>query len=180
MEIRVKAAKHKELLETGARRIREIKSLIENRYGYNEEDKKLQVTVNPPEVDNALCASAQVEQLKFKLLSGTPVRNSVNNIMGGIMRRDAIGCMIIVGGKVRGQRAKAQKYTAGYLISTGEPKKEFVDTAMRHVNMRQGVLGLKVKIMMSLERKQGKFVKVMPDFIRIHPPKENYEEVDAI
>merc|ERR1712100_830908 len=47
MEIRVKAAKHKELLETGARRIREIKSLIENRYGYNEEDKKLQVTVKP-------------------------------------------------------------------------------------------------------------------------------------
>merc|ERR1719453_1668101 len=97
-----------------------------------------------------------------------------------VMRRGAVGCTIIVGGKVRGQRAKAQKYTAGCLISTGQPKKEFVDEAMRHVNMRQGVLGLKVKIMMSLERKQGKFIKVMPDFIRIHPPKENYEEVDAI
>merc|ERR1712070_118797 len=177
MEIRVKAAKHKELLETGARRIREIKALIEQRYNYDDEFKKLQVTVKPPEVDNALCASAQVEQLKFKLLNGTPVRNSVNNIMGGIMRRNAIGCMIIVGGKIRGQRAKAQKYTAGYLISTGEPKKEFVDTAVRHVNMRQGVLGLKVSIMGTLEKKVEGELVVMPDYIKIHDPKQDDQSV---
>ena len=105
---------------------------------------------------------------------------AVNNIMGNVMRRGAIGCTIIVGGKVRGQRAKAQKYSSGYLISTGQPKKEFVDVAMRHVNMRQGVLGLKVKIMMSLERKAGKTTKVMPDFIKIHPPKQTPEEVEEI
>jgi len=105
---------------------------------------------------------------------------AVNNIMGNVMRRGAVGCTIIVGGKVRGQRAKAQKYTSGYLISTGQPKKEFVDEAMRHVNMRQGVLGLKVKIMMSLERRSGKFVKVMPDFIRIQPPKETPDEIEQI
>ena len=51
---------------------------------------------------------------------------------------------------------------------------------MRHVNMRQGVLGLKVKIMMSLERKDGKKIKVMPDFIKILPPKETADEVDEI
>merc|ERR1712100_212125 len=173
MEIRVKAAKHKELLETGARRIREIKSLIEQRYNYDDENKKLQVTVKPPEVDNALCASAQVEQLKFKLLNGTPVRNAVNNIMGGVMRRNAIGCMIVVGGKIRGQRAKAQKYSSGYLISTGQPKKEFVDTAVRHVNMRQGVLGLKLSIMAAVEKGKGKDLKVMPDYIKIHEPKDD-------
>merc|ERR1711998_598374 len=171
MEIRVKAAKHKELLETGARRIREIKALIEQRYNYDDEFKKLQVTVKPPEVDNALCASAQVEQLKFKLLNGTPVRNSVNNIMGGIMRRNAIGCMI------RCQRAKAQKYTSGYLISTGQPKKEFVDTAVRHVNMRQGVLGLKVSIMGTLEKKVDGELVVMPDYIKIHEPKQDDQNV---
>ena len=83
--------------------------------------------------------------------------------------------MIIVGGKVHGQRAKAQKFMSGYLISTGQPKKEFVDTAVRHVNMRQGVLGLKVSVMASVERKVGKDTKVMPDYYKIIEPKNDDE-----
>merc|ERR1719197_1556974 len=124
-------------------------------------------------MDRAFCAQYHVEQLKYKLLNGTAVRQGVNNIMGAVMRRGAVGCIIIVGGKVRGQRAKAQKYTQGYLLSTGQPKREFVDTAVRHVNMRQGVLGLKVSIMAAVERKVGKEVKVMPDYIKIHDPKDD-------
>jgi len=139
-------------MKEGARRIREIKSVIEKRYNFNDEDNKVEVTIKAPEYDRAFDASANAEALKIKLLTGNPVRMAVNNILNNVMRRGAVGCTIIVGGKVRGQRAKAQKYTSGYLISTGQPKFEFVDTAMRHVNMRQGVLGLKVKIMMSLVR----------------------------
>ena len=172
-EIRVKAAKHDELLEGGARRVREIKSLIEKRYMFDDEVNKLDITIRPPDMDKAFCAQAHVENLKFKLLTGTAVRQAVNNVMGGVMRRGAVGCMIIVGGKVRGQRAKAQKYTQGYLLSTGQPKREFVDTAVRHVNMRQGVLGLKVSIMADVKRKVGKETKVMPDYIQIHEPKDD-------
>ena len=66
---------------------------------------------------------------------------------------------------------------SGYLISTGQPQKEFIDTAVRHVNMRQGVLGIKVQIMMAVERTVGKVTKVMPDFIRIHEPKEDSQDI---
>merc|ERR1711937_697181 len=181
-EIRVKVTNFDSFVEQGARRIREIKSIIEKRYNFNDEDNKVEVVIRKPEYDRAFDASANCEALKYKLLTGSPVRMAVNNIMGNVMRRGAVGCTIIVGGKVRGQRAKAQKYTSGYLISTGQPKKEFVDVAMRHVNMRQGVLGLKVKIMETLERKRGKdaVTKVMPDFIRIHPPKEDAEAIEQI
>jgi len=179
-EIRVRVANADTFVKDGARKIREIKSVIEKRYNFNDEDNKVEVVVKPLEYDRAFDSQFQAEVLKFKLLNGSPVRMAVNNIMGNVMRRGAVGCTIIVGGKVRGQRAKAQKYSSGYLISTGQPKKEFVDEAMRHVNMRQGVLGLKVKIMMSLERKLGKQTKVMPDFIKIHPPKVAPEEVEEI
>merc|ERR1711935_16139 len=158
--------------ERGARRIREIKSLIEKRYNFNDEDNKVELTMRPLEYDRALCAAANCENLKMKLLSGIPCRMAVNNILGGVMRRNAVGCEIIVSGKVRGQRAKAQKYASGYQISTGQPKKEFIDVAVRHVNMRAGVLGVKVKIMMSLEKKVNGVTHVMPDFIRIHDPKD--------
>ena len=135
-EIRIRVAKHDDLKEHGARRVREIKSLIEKRYNFNDEDNKVELTLRPLEYDRALCAAANVENLKYKLLSGNPARMAVNNIMGGVMRRNAVGCEILVSGKVRGQRAKAQKYTSGYQISTGQPKKDFIDVAVRHVNMR--------------------------------------------
>merc|ERR1712061_610264 len=108
------------------------------------------------------------ETLKYKLLSGTPVRLAANNILGTVMRRGgAIGCEVIVSGKVRGQRAKAQKYTQGYQVSTGQPKYDFIDSATRSVELRAGVLGLKVKI------KNGNKEKVMPDFIQIEEPKDD-------
>ena len=176
-EIRIRVAKHDELKEKGARIVREIKSLIEKRYNFNDEDNKVELTMRPLEYDRALCSAANVENLKYKLLSGTPVRMAVNNIMGGVMRRGAVGCEILVSGKVRGQRAKAQKYASGYQISTGQPKNEFIDTAVRHVNMRQGVLGLKVKIMMAVEKTVGKVTYVLPDFIRIHEPKDDNMDI---
>merc|ERR1712071_46443 len=75
-EIRIRVAKHDELKEKGARRIREIKSLIEKRYNFNDEDNKVELTIRPLEYDRALDVCANVEALKYKLLSGTPREKS--------------------------------------------------------------------------------------------------------
>jgi len=101
---------------------------------------------------------------------------AVNGVMNAVMRNKAIGCMVIVSGKVRGQRARTQKYVTGYLISTGQPKKELIDTAIRHVLMRQGVLGLKVSIMADVKKTKGDQVFLMPDFIQIRDPKDDRVE----
>merc|ERR1712051_127994 len=145
-EIRVRAAKCQDLLNKSARKVKEIKSLIEKRYN---------------------------------LLGGTPVRLAANNILGTVMRRGgAVGCEVRVSGKVRGQRAKAQKYTQGYQISTGQPKNDFIDSATRSVELRQGVIGLKVLIMQGTEIKQGNTTKIMPDYVKILEPKD--EDMNAI
>jgi len=176
-EIRVKATKTKEILEKSARKVRELKSLIEKRYNFNDVDNKVELAIKPLPYDKNLCAAAQAENLKYKLLGGTPVRLAANNILAQVMKRGgAIGCEIIISGKVRGQRAKAQKYKQGYIVSTGQPKLEFVDIAVRHVELRQGVLGVKVKIMPDTERVIGKYRKIMPDKVKIHEPKEQDQE----
>ena len=54
------------------------------------------------------------------------------------------GCEVVISGKLRGQRAKAMKFTDGLMIHTGHPVTEYVDVAVRHVLLRQGVIGLKV------------------------------------
>lgn len=177
-EIRVKATKTREILEKSARKVRELKSLIEKRYNFNDVDNKVELAIKPLPYDKNLCAAAQAENLKYKLLGGTPVRLAANNILAQVMKRGgAKGCEIIISGKIRGQRAKSQKYKQGYIISTGQPKLEFVDEAVRHVELRQGVLGVKVKILPDTERAVGKYRKIMPDYVKIHEPKDDYKAV---
>lgn len=177
-EIRIKATKAKEILEERGRKVRELKSLIEKRYNFNDVDNKVELAIKPLPYDKNLCASAQAENLKYKLLGGNPVRLAANNILAAVMRRGgAIGCEIIISGKIRGQRAKSQKYKQGYIVSTGQPKLEFVDVATRHVELRQGILGVKVKIMQDSEKLTGKLRKIMPDSVKIHEPKDERHDI---
>ena len=64
-----------------------------------------------------------------------------------IMESGAKGCEVVVSGKLRAARAKSMKFVDGFMIHSGQPIRDYVDTAIRHVMLRQGVLGIKVKIM---------------------------------
>ena len=55
-----------------------------------------------------------------------------------IMESGAKGCEVVVSGKLRGQRAKSMKFVDGLMIHSGEPTNDYVDTAVRHVLLRQG------------------------------------------
>lgn len=67
------------------------------------------------------------------------------------MESGARGCEIVVSGKLRGQRAKAMKFVDGLMIHSGEPVNQYVQRAVKHVELRQGVLGIKVKIMLNYD-----------------------------
>merc|ERR1711907_801251 len=94
-----------------------------------------------------LCAQAQTESLRYKLLGGLAVRRACYGVLRFIMESGAKGCEVIVSGKLRAARAKAMKFNDGFMKRSGQASKEFVDVAVRHVMMRQGVLGIKVSIM---------------------------------
>ena len=75
------------------------------------------------------------------------------------MESGAKGCEIIVSGKLRGQRAKAMKFVDGLLIHSGDPINNFIARAVKHVELRQGVLGIKIKIMMNYDPSGNFFLK---------------------
>ncbi|XP_073110029.1 small ribosomal subunit protein uS3x-like [Elaeis guineensis] len=60
-----------------------------------------------------------------------------------------------------------------YMISSGQPVNEYIDSAVRHVLLRQGVLGIKVKIVLDWDPKgkQGPAAP-LPDLVTIHTPKD--------
>ena len=81
------------------------------------------------------------ESIKIKLLNQIPVRLAVSAVIKTAVDKDkAKGCEVIVSGKLSQQRAKS-------MISSGQAKKDYLETAVRHVLLKQGVMGVKVKIM---------------------------------
>jgi len=143
-EIRIKATKVIEVLGLEGRKIRELTFLVQKRFNYPKDSVELAVE---SVTHRGLCASAQVESLKFKLLQNIPVRLAANSVIKAVMNDRAKGCEVIISGKLKQQRAKTMKFKQGYMICSGQPKLDFVDVAVRHVFFKQGIMGVKVKIM---------------------------------
>ena len=123
--------------------------------------------------NRGLCSQAQAESLKYKLLGGLAVRRACYGVVRFVMESGAKGVEVVVSGKLRAQRAKAMKFTDGYMIKTGHSKRAYIDAAVRHVLMRQGVLGVKVSIMLPHDA-TGKTGPKEPlaDVVTILEPKE--------
>jgi small subunit ribosomal protein S3e len=106
-------------------------------------------------------------------MNGFPVRMAANGVIRFVMKSGAKGIEVAVSGKIRAQRAKTMKFKDGYFISSGEPRRVFVDEAVRHVGLKQGVLGVKVRIMISHDPEGVLGPKrPLPDLVDIIEPKD--------
>jgi len=169
-EIIIRATRTRDVLGEKGRRIRELTAVVQKRYNFPENS----VELFAERVENrAACAMAQCESLRYKLIGGLAVRRACYGVVRFIMENGAKGCEVVISGKMRAQRAKAMKFKDGYLISTGEPKKHYIAQAIRHVAMRQGMIGIKVTIMLAHDPAGKMGPKMpMPDAVIIHEPKE--------
>jgi len=148
IEIVVKATRSKNVLGDKGRRLRELTSVIQKRFSLKE--GSIEVFVDRIQ-NRALNAIAQAESLRYKLLAGIAVRRACYGVMRFVMESTARGCELTISGKLRGQRAKSMKFRDGYMIKSGQPSKDYVDTGIRHVLLRQGVIGIKVAIMLPFD-----------------------------
>jgi small subunit ribosomal protein S3e len=170
-ELIIRATRTQGVLGERGRRIKELTSLVQKRFGFA--DNTIELFVERVE-NRGLCAIAQCESLKFKLLGEVPVRKACHSILRFIMESGARGCEIVVSGKLRGQRAKSMKFIDGFMIHAGNPSKEFIDQATRHVLLRQGVIGVRIKIMLPTDPTGRTGPKYnLPDIVTILDPKSD-------
>jgi len=170
VEVIIMATRTQNVLGERGRRIRELTSVVQKRFGFAEGTVELYAE----KVSNrGLCAVAQCESLRYKLVGGLAVRRACYGVLRFIMESQAQGCEVIVSGKLRGQRAKSMKFVDGLMIHSGNPVIDYIQQAVRHVQLRQGVLGIKVKIMLPHDPKglMGP-KKPLPDHIQIQEPKD--------
>ena len=174
-EIIIRATRTKSVLGEKGQRIRELTAVIEKRFNFQEGQVEL---FAERVASRALCATAQAEALRYKLLGGLPVRRACYGIMRFIMENNAKGCEIIVSGKLRAQRAKSMKFRDGYMIKSGNSTEHYVDRAVRHVMMKQGVLGIRVAIMLPWDptgKQPGLPHKPQADVVTILEPKDEIQ-----
>uniref|UniRef100_A0A8C1GLE4 Small ribosomal subunit protein uS3 n=1 Tax=Cyprinus carpio TaxID=7962 RepID=A0A8C1GLE4_CYPCA len=134
-EIIILATRTQNVLGEKGRRIRELTAVVQKRFGFPEGSVELYAE---KVATRGLCAIAQAESLRYKLLGGLAVRRACYGVLRFIMESGAKGCEVVVSGKLRGQRAKSMKFVDGLMIHSGDPVNYYVDTAVRHVLLRQG------------------------------------------
>ncbi|CAE6445116.1 unnamed protein product, partial [Rhizoctonia solani] len=152
-EIIIRATRTQDVLGEKGRRIRELTSLIQKRFKFPENSLDLYAE---KVASRGLSAVAQCESLRYKLLGGLAVRRACYGVLRFVMESGAKGCEVVV---------------SGFMIHSGQPARDFVDYAVRHVLLRQGVLGIKVKIMKGWDP-TGNLgpKKPLPDTVTIQEP----------
>jgi len=170
-EIIIRATRTKNVLGEKGRRIRELTAVVQKRFGFPEGTVEL---FAERVANRGLCAVAQAESLRYKLLGGLAVRRACYGVLRFVMEAGAKGCEVTVSGKLRAQRAKSMKFKDGYMIKSGNPTKVFIDTAIRHVLLRQGVIGVKVQIMLPWDPTGRLGPKIpQPDVVKVREPKDD-------
>ncbi len=149
-------------------KIRDLTYILENEFGI----ENVQVEVN--EIENPwLDAAVMASRLARQLERGVRFRRMAYWILRRVMRAGAIGCEIIVKGKLSSRRARYQKFKQGTIAKTGEPADAFVDEADDRAVLKPGVIGIKVRIM----RPESK----LPGIVHIKPPKpRKQEEIELV
>ena len=144
-EVIIRATRTQNVLGEKGRRIRELTSVVQKRWNFAENSVELYAE---KVANRGLCAVAQCESLRYKLIGGLACRRACYGVVRFVMESGAKGVECVVAGKIRGARAKIMKFVDGYMIKSGDPKRQYVDTAVRHVALRQGMLGVRVTIML--------------------------------
>jgi len=91
-------------------------------------------------------AQIMAERLANALERGWYFRKAGQSIIRRVMDAGALGCEVIIAGKLTGARARVQKFTEGYIKHSGEPVNTIVEKGYAVAVKKLGVIGVQVKI----------------------------------
>ncbi|WP_366069907.1 30S ribosomal protein S3 [Methanothrix sp.] len=112
-----------------------------------------------------LNARVVANRLASSLEHGWYFRKAGQSMLRRVMDSGALGCEIVISGKLTGPRARVEKFLAGYIKHSGKPAEEIVDTGYAVAVKKLGAIGCQVRIV-----PPG---AVLPDEFQIKaPPKE--------
>jgi small subunit ribosomal protein S3 len=153
----------------GGETIRELAGVLEEKFKVPNP----QISVSEIEIPefNAYVVASRVASA---LQRGVHFRRAGFWSLNQVMEAGALGAEIVISGKLRTERARYEKFRAGYLVKCGDPSLKYMQKAAVHVQLKPGIFGVRVRIMPP--------DTVFPDKIHIVdslPPEEEKPEPEA-
>jgi small subunit ribosomal protein S3 len=122
--------------------IKDLTKMLEEKFGI--ENAQLSVaTIEVPEQDPKVVAS----QVTQALQRGVHFRRAAYWAIQRVMESKALGVEIVIRGKLTTERARYEKFRAGYLPRVGDPVLKSLKVAVADVQLKQGLFGIKVRIL---------------------------------
>jgi len=146
----------------GGETIRELASILEEKFSMPNP----QISVSEIEIPE-LNAYVVATKVASALERGVHFRRAGFWALNQVVDAGALGAEIVISGKLRTERARYEKFKAGYLPKCGEPPTKYMRKAEVHVQLKPGMFGVRVRLMPP--------DAVFPDKIKIAtelPPEE--------
>ncbi|MCK5628129.1 30S ribosomal protein S3 [Candidatus Bathyarchaeota archaeon] len=151
----------------GGGTIKDLARVLEEKFNVSNP----QISVSEIEVPE-LNAHVVGSRIASALQRGIHFRRAGFWALNQVMDAGALGVEITISGKLRTQRARFEKFRAGYFPRCGEPALKYTRKAEIHVQLKPGILGVRVKIMPP--------DAIFPDRIQIVDVPKPDEETEAL
>ena len=103
-------------------------------------------------------------RLASSLERGWYFRKAGQSMMRRVMDAGALGCEIVISGKLTGPRSRTEKFISGYIKHSGKPAIDLVDKGYSVAVKKLGVIGCQVRII-------PPEVRLPDDFQIVQPPQ---------
>ncbi|MGD6851377.1 MAG: 30S ribosomal protein S3 [Candidatus Bathyarchaeia archaeon] len=147
----------------GGETIKELAASLERNFKVSNP----QISVSEIEVPE-FNAKVVANRVTSALERGVHFRRAGFWALNQVMEAGALGCEIVISGKLTTERARFEKFRAGHFPIVGEPAARAMRTAEAHIQLKPGMLGVRVKIMPP--------DAFFPDKVTIMEPEPEVEE----
>ncbi len=117
------------------------------------EELKAKYSLRNPQIDvqrienQFLDPHVVAQNIAKQLERGTNHKRLGEFYVSRIMQSGAVGCELVMAGKLSGQRSRTERFSAGYLKKCGDPAQKDVLKGFALANPKLGNIGVKVSIM---------------------------------
>jgi small subunit ribosomal protein S3 len=126
----------------GGETIKDLATTLEE--NFNISNPQISVSeIEVPEFNAFVVAS----RIASALQRGVHFRRAGFWALNQVMDAGALGAEIVISGKLRTERARFEKFRAGYFPRCGDAALKYMKKAEAHVQLKPGIIGVRVKIM---------------------------------
>ncbi|NLM29995.1 MAG: 30S ribosomal protein S3 [Methanomicrobiales archaeon] len=156
----------------GGKQVRQLTQDLATRFDIESPQVEVQQVQNPN-----FNAQIMAERLANALERGWYFRKAGQSTIRRVMDSGALGCEVIVAGKLTGARSRTQKFIEGYVKHSGEPSETIVEKGYALAVKKLGTIGVQVKIVPPGAKLPDTFEVAEPEPKKAPAPIPEPEEV---